>query len=46
MQVQISVYVSLEQAQRLDQERNKSEVVRDALDLYYAQKELEAKKKK
>lgn len=39
MQIQISVYVRLDQAQRLQQEKNQSRVVRDALDLYYAKGE-------
>lgn len=35
MQVQISVYIRLDQAQKLEDEENKSQVVRDALDMYY-----------
>ena len=35
MQTQISVYIRVDQAQKLNKEKNKSEVIRKALDLYY-----------
>ena len=43
MQVQISVYIRIDQAQKLEGEGNKSQVVRDALDLYYAKGEGQMK---
>jgi len=39
MQTQISVYVRVEQAEKLKNEKNQSEVVREALDLYYQKEE-------
>ncbi len=39
MQIQISVYINKEQADKLEKEENKSQVVRDALDMYYKSKQ-------
>ena len=36
--IQISVYITLEQFNKLDKENNKSKAVREALNLYYKEK--------
>jgi hypothetical protein len=43
MQTQISVYIRIDQAQKLEEEKNKSEVVRQALDLYFKNNKEENK---
>ena len=45
MQTQISVYIRIDQAEKLEHEENKSKVIREALDLYYNQKEGNKMKK-
>ena len=41
MLVQISVYINVKQAQKLEKEGNKSKAVRDALDMYFEKKDKE-----
>ena len=39
MNTQISVYVRIEQAKKLKKEKNQSEVIRKAIDLYFEKEE-------
>ena len=41
MQVQISVYINKKLAEKLEREKNKSQAVREGLELYFQQKKRE-----